>query len=86
MLVKEPVLVLGCFVRQGWIFCRNNLSFKALEVSDCNTEVIEYVHVKLHSPNKKTINIVDIYRAPSHGVRARFLPEVEKITLFPVEN
>ena len=49
-------------------------------MSNCNTEVIEYVHVKLHSPNKKTINIVGIYRAPSHGVRARFLSEVEKIT------
>ena len=61
-------------------FCRNSLSFKALEVSNSNTEVIEYVHVKLHSPNKKTINIVGIYRAPSHGVRARFLSEVEKIT------
>ena len=49
-------------------------------MSNCNTEVIEFVHVKLHSPNKKTINIVGIYRAPSHGVRARFLSEVEKIT------
>ena len=59
---------------------KDDLSFKALEVSKSNSEVIEHVHVKLHSSNKKTINIVGIYRAPSHGVRARFLSEVEKIT------
>ena len=62
------------------IFCRDVLSFKALEVSKSNSEVIEHVHVKLHSSNKKTVIIVGIYRAPSHGVRARFLSEVEKIT------
>ena len=45
-----------------------------------NSEVNEHVHVKLHSSNKKTINIVGIYRAASYGVIARFLSEVEKIT------
>ena len=49
-------------------------------MSNSNTEVFEHVHNKLHSPNKKIINIVGIYRSPSHGVRARFLSEVEKIT------
>ena len=62
------------------IFCRIDLSFKTLEVSKSTSEVIKHVHVKLHSSNKKTSNIVGIYRAFSHGVRARFLPEVEKIT------
>ena len=62
------------------IFCRNDSSFNALEVSVSNTEIFELVYVWLHTPNKKTINIFGIYRATSHGVRARFLPEVEKIT------
>ena len=63
-----------------WIFCRNDLSYNDLEVSNSNTQVIEHVHVKLHSPNKKTINNVGIYRAPSHGLRAFFQSEVDKIT------
>ena len=50
------------------IFCRNNLDYKILEVSNSNTEVMEYVHVQLHNANKKPINIVGIYRAPGHGV------------------
>ena len=37
------------------------------------SEVFEDVHFKLHSSNEKTTNIVGIFRAPSHGVRARFL-------------
>ena len=49
-------------------------------MSSSNTEVIEHVHVKLHSPNKKTTNIVRFYRAPSHGIRACFFSEVEKIS------
>ena len=49
-------------------------------MSSSNTKVIEHVHVKLHVPNKNAIIFVDINRAPSHGVRARFLFEVEKIT------
>ena len=49
-------------------------------MSKSNSEVIEHVHAKLYSSNKKTISIVCIYRASSHGVRARFLSEVEKIT------
>ena len=51
-------------------------------MSKSNAEVIEPVHAKLHSPNKKTLNIVDIYRASSYGVRVRFLSEVEKVTNF----
>ena len=58
------------------IFCRHDLSFKALEVSKSNSEVLEHAHAKLHSSIKKIINIVGIYRAPSHGVRTRFLFEV----------
>ena len=50
-----------------------------LQKFQIQTEVIENVHVKLHSSKKKTGNIVGIYRAPSHGVRARFLSDVEKI-------
>ena len=49
-------------------------------MSKSKSEVIHHVHVKLQSSNKKTIIIVGIYRAPSHGVRTRFLSEVEKIT------
>ena len=49
-------------------------------MSKSSSEVIEHVHVKLHSSNKKTINIVGIHRTPSHGVRACFLSEVEKTT------
>ena len=68
-------------------FFRNNLSLKALKLSKSNSEAIEHVHIKLHSSNKKTINFVGIYRAPTHGVWARFLSEVERNpTHFPVEN
>ena len=49
-------------------------------MSNSSTEVIKHVHAKLHSPNKKTINIVGIYQAPSHVVRARFLYDVGKRT------
>ena len=49
-------------------------------MSKSNSEVIKHVHVKLHSSNKKAINIAGIYQTPSHGVRARFLSEVEKST------
>ena len=48
---------------RGWtliFFCKNDLSFKTLEVSNSNTDVIEFVNVKLHSPNKKKINIIGI--------------------------
>ena len=62
------------------IFCRNGLCFKASEVSESNSEVFDHINIELHSSYKKTINTVDIYRAPSHGVRARFLSEVEKIS------
>ena len=41
---------------------------------------MEHVRVKLFSLNKKIIIIVGNYRKLSHGVQARFLPEVEKIT------
>ena len=49
-------------------------------MSNSNTELIEPVHVRLHSRNKNTLIFVGIYRAFSHGVRARFVSEVEKIT------
>ena len=49
-------------------------------MSKSNSEVIEHFHVKLHRSNEKTIHIVGFYRAPSHGVRARFPSEVEKLT------
>ena len=61
------------------ISCRNDLCFKASEVSKSNFEVIKHVHVKLHSSNKKTINVYGMYRAPSHGVITQFLSEFEKI-------
>ena len=49
-------------------------------MSKSNSEVIEHVHIKLNNSKKKTISFVGIYGAPSHGVRARFPSEVEKIT------
>ena len=60
------------------IFCINDLTFKALEVSDLNTEVIEHAHVKLHNLDKKIFILADNYRSLSHGVWTRFLFEVEK--------
>ena len=45
-------------------FNSNELSLKDKKVSNSNTELIGHVHFKLHSPNKKTINIVGLYRAP----------------------
>ena len=36
-----------------FVFCRKDFSFKALEVSNSNVEVIEHVYVKLLSANKK---------------------------------
>ena len=65
------------------VFCRNDLSLKLIEVSNVNTEIIEYVHVKLISKginDNKNINIIGIYREPSHGVRGRFITEVEQLT------
>ena len=59
-------------------FCANDLIYKAFEVSISNTKVFEHFRIQLHSPNKKTINIVSIYRASFHGVRARFLSENER--------
>ena len=50
-------------------------------MSNPNTEVHEHVHVKLHSSNEKTINIFSFYRALSHGVRARSLSQVKKLTI-----
>ena len=35
------------------VFCRNDITYIALEVSNSNTEVIEHVHVKLHRSNMK---------------------------------
>ena len=48
-------------------------------MSKSTSEVIEQVHVKLQCSNKKTKNIVGIYREPCYGVRARYQSEVEKI-------
>ena len=55
----------GCRVS---IFYRNDLTSKALKVSNSNTELVEHVHVKVHSPNKKTIKIFGIHPAPSQWV------------------
>ena len=54
--------------------------FQGTRSTSSNRKVIEYIKVKLYSPNKKTINIVSICRALSHGFRPRFLSKVEKIT------
>ena len=49
-------------------------------MSNSNTELIEDVYVKLHSPNNKTTSAVCIYLVYSHEVQARYLSGVEKIT------
>ena len=61
-------------------FGRKDLFLKALEASISNTGVSEHIKVKRQSPKKKTVITVGIYRAPSHGIQARFLSEVEEIT------
>ena len=64
--------------------CRKYQVLKRIEVSDANTEVIEYVQVKLGSQSdnnkKETINIIGIYREPTHGFRAIMITETEQST------